>query len=192
MDFLHGPGAQTKLALWERGIARAGAQHPYAGLLIRRHATLLYAGSLDHIRDHEERTATLRFIEAWPAALHAVRMCFADVPEMVDALRDASVEAHTRLLQFGDMASLQLCVLWSDKRTIAHCPVDRAGACADITLRHEADTVVVDPWPFGVNHFSVTIHGRVLAQRTFASHAAYRAALEAAPLQELCWHIVPT
>ena len=55
MDFMHGPAADAKVALWELGIARAAAQHPYAGLLVRRHATLLYASALERL-DEGRRT----------------------------------------------------------------------------------------------------------------------------------------
>src|SRR5687768_3554419 len=36
MDFMHGPAAKVKRELWQRGIDRASAQHPYAGLMVSR------------------------------------------------------------------------------------------------------------------------------------------------------------
>jgi hypothetical protein len=50
MDFMHGPSLAEKLAIWQRGIERAAAQHPYAGLLVGRHAALLYQQDLSHLQ----------------------------------------------------------------------------------------------------------------------------------------------
>ena len=53
MDFLHGPPPHEKLALWQRGIDRAAAQHPYAGLLTGWHASLLYLDGIDRLSGEE-------------------------------------------------------------------------------------------------------------------------------------------
>lgn len=44
---------------------------------------------------------------------------------------------------------------------------------------------------FAVDHFTVSIHGRLLSQRTFAHVAAYQAALRAAPIVSLSWDVLP-
>ncbi len=78
MDFMHGPAADAKAALWALGIARAAAQHPYAGLLVRRHATLLYANALSRLDDATELDAAQAFVARWPAALDTVQTQFGD------------------------------------------------------------------------------------------------------------------
>ena len=187
MDFMHGPAADAKAALWALGIARAAAQHPYAGLLVRRHATLLYASALERLDEGAERTTAQAFVARWPAALDAVRARLGDRL----TLTDAAIDAHTRLLQFGDNASLQVCVPWSRERQMPLCPVDEQGTYAEITMRYTDTAITFDPWPFDVARFDVSIHGRVLATQRFANDEAYRAALAEAPTMLLSWVVQP-
>jgi hypothetical protein len=56
-------------------------------------------------------------------------------------------------------------------------------------MRWVEQQITFDPWPFGVQHFTVNIQGRLLDQSTFPSHNAYQAALAAAPLHRLTWHV---
>ena len=191
MDFIHGPNGREKIDLWTRGITRVGAQHPYAGLLVRRHATLLYAGYIDRLSDPDERRMNWAFIDAWPGALADARRLLDGAPGYVEALRDEAIEANTRLLQFGDTASLQPCVPWPAERRFPHCPVDQNGNFTEIVMRYDEATIAFDPWPFGIDAFSVSIHGRVLRGRHYVDHAAYRAALAEAPLLTLSWRVVP-
>ena len=80
---------------------------------------------------------------------------------------------------------------WSQERLFHHCPVDFVGNYTTITLRWEGQEMSFDPWPFGVDHFRVSLQGRELDQATFANHAAYQAALAAAPLHTLTWEVAP-
>src|SRR5690606_9441277 len=69
MDFVHGPHWSPKLDLWRRGVARAFAQHPYAGVLVMRHASILYRKALPSL-EGEEAAATEAFVaeqEQWEA-----------------------------------------------------------------------------------------------------------------------------
>jgi hypothetical protein len=189
LDFMRGPAAQIKLALWQRGIDRAAAQHPYAGLMVSRHATLLYTGDLARL-DEDERSATEAFIAKQKQNADKVRQMLARDTELHRAASEPVLLAHTRLLQFGDSSSLQVSVPWSNERVFPHCPVDFAGTYATLTLRWEASEITVDPWPYDVDHFTVSTHGRLLNQNTFPNNAAYQAALAAVPLQTLTWHVI--
>lgn len=188
MDFLHGPSSHEKLAIWQRGVARAFAQHPYAGLLVGQHAAALYAADLDRLQG-DEQAAVAAFIAEQEALVADVRKKVA--PDLARALSPVTLAAHTRLLQFGDTASLQVCMPWGSTRTFAGCPVDFAGETTEIHMAWEGTTIHFTPWPVGVDRFSVSIHGRRLATTHFASHAAYQAALDAAPYGTLSWDVVP-
>jgi hypothetical protein len=189
MDFIHGPDGETKRTLWRRGIARSAAQHPYMGLMLSRHATLLYTGDTGQLSEAEQK-ATRAFIDEQAGATERMRDLLADNHEVHHAASDLVLLSHTRLLQFGDSSSLQVTIPWGKERIFAHCPVDFMGSYTAITMRWEANGIAFDPWPFGVDSFMVSIHGRLLSENTFDSHASYRAALAAAPMQTLTWRVV--
>lgn len=188
LAFIPGPPFAEKLALWQRGIDRAAAQHPYMGLMVSHHAALLYVGDLQRLEGEERRSveAFLDRQEQWTAK---VRQQLADAAALRHAASEAVLMAHTRLLQFGDSCSLQVLMPWASERIFHHCPVDFAGEYAPVTLRWSGQEMTFDPWPFGVDEFSVSIHGRLLDQQRFPNDAAYQAALAAAPLHTLTWHV---
>lgn len=189
-DFMHDSDLLGKLELWRRGISRLYAQHPYAALLLSRHAVLLYQGDLERGLPHAARQATEQFIHEQEQLRTIVRRQFGHDPLIGPALAEEVIEAHTWLLKFGDGASLQVIVPWGQERTLAHCPVDFQGAYRAVGMRYEATTITFDPWPFGVAEFMVTIHGKVLDQRIFANQAEYHTALAEAPYQRFSWRVL--
>jgi hypothetical protein len=190
LAFIPGPSYAEKLPIWQRGIDRAAAQHPYMGLLVSRHAMLLYSGDLARLAGDELR-ATEAFVAKQEQWANKVRLALAGDAELHHAASETVLMSHTRLLQFGDSCSLQVVMPWSSERLFPHSPVDFAGSYTPITLRWAAQEMTFDPWPFGVDHFTVTVQGSLLDQQTFPSNAAYRAALAAAPLHSLTWHVAP-
>jgi hypothetical protein len=188
LAFIPGPPYATKLEIWQRGIRRAAGQHPYMGLMISRHATLLYAGDLIRLGEEEVR-ATQRFMVQQEQWTNEVRQLLANHAELARAASETGLMAHTRLLQFGDSSSLQVAMPWGPERTFPNCPVDFEGSYTNITLTWAGQEISFDPWPFGVPAFTVSVHGRLLNQRTFPSHAAYQAALAAAPLHTMTWQV---
>jgi hypothetical protein len=188
MDFMHGPLASVKLDLWRCGVHRAYAQHPYAALLVGRHATLLYQGDL-HRMPEQEREQTLAFVTEQDALLARVRRNMGEQPEWQAALREQAVLANTRLLQFGDSASLQVCVPWANRSTLPNCPVDGAATYTTVEIWYDESTITFDPWPFGVEQFAVQIHGWLLPKRHFDDEADYHAALDAASYHCLTWRV---
>lgn len=190
MDFLHGPPPREKLALWQRGIDRAAAQHPYAGLLVGWHASLLYLDGIDRLSG-EELLAVKGFVSAQELRIAQVAQAFAGDAVLGPALQPTAVEAHTRLLQFGDNASLQVCLPRGQERTLSNCPVDLQGEYTSIEMAWDDQTITFAPWPFGVDAFTVSVHGRLIDQTTFPDERAYHAALAAAPYQHLTWRVIP-
>ncbi|NJN84382.1 MAG: DUF3891 family protein [Caldilineaceae bacterium] len=182
MDFLHGPDGVEKIALWQRGVDHAYAQHPYMAVLVGRHASLLYG--------EDSSSSTVAFVARQQQLLTDMRQQFAGDPEMSAAFGDAAVVANTRILQFGDSASLQVVIPWAESRTFADCPIDSSGATVAIKMRIEGDAVTFSPWPFDVAAFAVNIHGRLLSQQQFAHEREYHAALQAAPIRTLRWSVV--
>ncbi len=190
LAFIPGPPYTEKLPIWQRGVDRAAAQHPYMGLLASRHASLLYTGDLQRL-EGDERRATEAFVAKQEQWTNEIRHGLADDAELHHVATEPVLMAHTRLLQFGDSSSLQVVMPWSQERLFPHCPVDFVGTYTAITLRWDAQEITFDPWPFGVTHFTVSIHGRLLDQAIFPSHTAYQAALTTAPLHSLSWQVMP-
>lgn len=190
LAFIPGPSYAEKLPIWQLGIDRAAAQHPYMGLMVSRHASLLYRGDLQRMEDGE-RAATEAFLSKQEAWTEAVRRLLADDEELRYAASEAVLMAHTRLLKFGDSSSLQVAMPWSQERRLAHCPVDFVGTYTAIMMRWDGQEISFDPWPFDVDHFTVSLHGRLLDQSTFPSNAAYQRALAEAPFHTLVWHVAP-
>lgn len=179
VDFLHGPAWPVRLAQWERGIRRVFDQHPYAGVLVGRHAALLYDKMLATLPDvgPDERAAVEQFIASQPALVAEARRLLGCDGQL--DLSDQAIEADTALLQFGDTSSLVLCVPWPGRAI--RVPIDRVGGFTDVRLGTDGRRVTYDPWPFGCDRFEVSVWGRVLDTATFPTHDAYRAALAVAP-----------
>lgn len=188
LDFLHDPDGVGKVGLWRRGVKRIFEQHPYAALLVGRHAALLYEGSLGEITDPAVRKAVLAFIAEQQQLLITVRTLYHQEPAMAEALSEQAIDANTHLLQFGDFAALQVSIPWGPERIMKNCPF-HGHERINITMRHAGMQVTFDPWPFSVDHFTVTVHGKVINQRYFADEPAYHAALAAASLQQLTWQV---
>ncbi|MFO7634856.1 MAG: DUF3891 family protein [Caldilinea sp.] len=189
MDFLQHDDPVGKVALWRRGFERASAQHPYAGLLIARHASLLYEAFPGQGLSEGAQTAIQHFIEDERAQEEVLRTAWRHAAAAY-WLSPARIEANTRLLQFGDTASLQVLMPWPPHREIRHCPVDFHGDETTIVMTHDNENITFDPWPFGVEEFTVSIVGRVVTQTRFASEADYHAALSAAPFSQMAWRVV--
>jgi hypothetical protein len=55
--------------------------------------------------------------------------------------------------------------------------------------RGSGDTIMIEPWPFDVASFVVSVESRRLASRAFPDSAALTAALQAAPIQVRSWEL---
>lgn len=189
MDFLAGPRVEEKLALWQLGMDRASAQHPYAGLLIGEHAANLYRNDLPRLQG-EDKAQVEAFLARHEARIEQVRKAFGASPSWEKALSTKRLQANWRLLQFGDSISLRLCVPWDAEGVMENCPVDGVDEYTALHVRCRNGVVSFDPWPFGVDAFTVEVHGYVLKQRHFESDVEYRQALDVAPIEHMMWNVV--
>ena len=188
MDFLHGPTGTEKLTLWRRGIERVAAQHPYASLLVGQHAAIMHEEAMPLI-PMEERLLTQVFIDEQRARIHTARQTLDRNSPCARALDSPAFEAHTRLLQFGDTVSLQVTMPWGPERVFDVCPIDSDGNTTTIYMTHRDGVVSFNPWPFAVDAFEVSIHGKLLGERNFATVDAYRSALSDAHYHRLVWTV---
>jgi hypothetical protein len=189
-DFMHESDPMAKLQLWQRGIDRLYAQHPYAAVLMARHAAILYSGDLKRELAPELRQGILNFIAAQEQLLGQVRTLLGADALFASALSEASIEANTRLLQIGDNASLSVTIPWGNPASLANCPVDGRGTYTTLHMSFDDEVIHFDPWPFRVEHFAVNVYGHLLKQRTFPTTAAYHSALAEAAFIRKTWQVV--
>lgn len=193
MDFMTFTDQAEKTRLWQRGIDRVWAQHPYAALIVSRHAAILYeAFQAENAYDEGNAQEVNRFLADQRQLLRKARHLFAGDVEFLAALQREVIETNTRLLQFGDHASLQVSVPWSSETLLAHCPVDYSGAETEIHMCYDERTITFNPWSFGVDMFEVTLEGYLLEQDHFADETDYHGALSAAPFYRKTWNVERT
>ncbi len=203
-DFMHDDEPLAKLDLWRRAIERTAAQHPFAGVLVSRHAQRLSRGALDDASlGPTVHGATAHFLAEEAARVEQIERELQPLFTARQIGFEQAAGAGERLLAFGDTATLQVTVPWSPRRVLRDCPVDWAADCpangpdafTDIAMIHETGdrggTISFSPWPFGVEAFALSVHGRLLEQHAFADETAYHAALAAAPLHEQRWTVMP-
>lgn len=191
MDFIHYTDQSEKTHLWQRGIDRVFAQHPYAALLVSRHASRLYNGFLaqDAYAPSDEKEVT-RFLADQQKLDERVRKLLGSIPVYQRALEPDVLDFNTRLLQFGDRASLQVSIPWAERSTPISVQLDGEGE-VDIEMRIAQDTIIFDPWPYSCDSFDVQMEGFVLNQREFQSIEAYHGALANAPYYQRRWTVQP-
>ncbi len=106
-DFISMPRAE-RIALWERGTARFAGSHPYAALLITRHALHLYRDRRDSAEAADWRDFFAYLDELERGLFEATGMDAADPAD------EAKVAADYRFIDLGDLASLAVCNRWSE------------------------------------------------------------------------------
>ncbi|HEX7184073.1 MAG TPA: DUF3891 family protein, partial [Thermoanaerobaculia bacterium] len=119
-DFISIP-REDRIELWERGAARFAGSHPYAALLITRHALNLHASR----RGQEGWESFLNYLDELSRGL------------MEDTgLSEDEIAADYRFLDRSDALSLAVCMRRSE-------PVESHG----VRARYQDGTLFLDPFP---------------------------------------------
>ncbi|HYO15999.1 MAG TPA: DUF3891 family protein [Thermoanaerobaculia bacterium] len=157
LDFLAMP-REERIEIWERGTARFAGEHPYAALLITRHALSLHGDR----RGQEEWQAFLDYLDELERGL----LEETGVPE-------ETVAADYRLLDVADLLSLAACNRWRQ-------PFERHGLQGEL----RDGTLHLDPFPLaGATTFRVPC--RRIPDRRYGGDADLGGALAAARWEEL-------
>lgn len=128
-DFLSIP-REERIAIWERGTARYSGEHPYAALLVTRHALVLHRDR----RGQEEWEPFLAYLSELERGL----LEETGVPE-------EEVAADYRFLDLADLISLAACNRWKQ-------PFERHGVRGEV----RGSTVHLEPFPLaGATTFAV-------------------------------------
>jgi len=162
-DFLSLPRGE-RIELWQRGTARFAGGHPYASLLIVRHA----------VRLHQERTG-----EEWRAFRDYLDELYRGLSETAGAPEE-QVEADYRWLDLADLISLAVCNGWSE-------PFGRS----DFHGRLEEGTLHLDPFPLaGATAFRIPC--RRIPVRAYRGDADLGGELAAARWEDLRVRVAPS
>lgn len=161
-DFLSLPRAE-RIELWQRGTARFAGEHPYASLLIVRHAVRLHQG---------------RGGEEWQAFRDYLDELYRGLAEETGAPEE-QVDEDYRWLDLADLISLAACNRWSE-------PFERYG----FRGRLEGDTLRLDPFPLaGSTAFRIPC--RRIPVREYRGDADLGGELAAARWEDLAVRVAP-
>jgi len=159
-DFLSLP-REERIELWQRGTARFAGEHPYASLLVTRHALQLHRG---------------RKGEEWQPFLDYLDELHSGLSEAVDA---AAEEADYRWLDLTDLISLAVCNRWSE-------PFERYG----IQGHFQDGTLHLHPFPLaGSTAFRIPC--RRIPARSYQGDADLGGELAAARWEKLTVRVAP-
>jgi hypothetical protein len=157
LDFLSMP-REERIAIWERGTARFAGEHPYATLLITRHALALHADR----RGQDDWDGFLEHLDELEQGL---------LEEL--GIAEETVADDYRLLDMADLTSLVVCNRWRQ-------PFVRHGLQGEL----RDGTLHLDPFPLaGATTFRIPC--RRIPGRRFAGDADLGAELAAARWEAL-------
>ncbi|CAN5572914.1 hypothetical protein BH23ACI1_BH23ACI1_33210 [soil metagenome] len=159
LDFLSVPPT-VKQRIWPRAVARVAALDPYAGALVAQHALSLHG---------QQQTEP-----AWRPFLRQIEQIQGDLLARCAPGAAGSIADDYRFVQAGDQLSLVFC--HGSTASFA-----RPGGC--VLLEHAV--LIVTPDPFEGRRIPLRVPARRLPFRTFGSERELRAALDAAPVENV-------
>ncbi|MFQ5990396.1 MAG: DUF3891 family protein [Candidatus Methylomirabilales bacterium] len=195
-------------AIWRRGALRHRKLHPYASLLFAFHAENLARRRLQKVlRPHEDQEGSHFLGEGWPDTETARLSEFITEieqlrAELFDAVMaqsqvkrdqfEAELRANFRLLQIGDLVSLELCCGSREPFTVDQVPAQGTGPSSSVEFRPVSEkTIEVSPYPFSQPDVAVEVPGRILRQQVFSSNEELQDHLQRADRIRLNFHLMP-
>jgi hypothetical protein len=178
-------GARIHAPMWGDGVRRAvAAWGPWAGLLISRHGTRIYADYQDrHRMDRRDVAAADAYLKE-QAGVRQELMRLAGATE-------ADVETGGALVAVTDALSLAAC---GGLATIGWSPMAplQDGGTEALKLDQGDDAIIVSPWPFAVPEVRLAWTARRFAPGTrWEDEVAMRADFGRAPFEAVKLWLVP-
>ena len=171
-DFMNLP-LESRQGVWRRAVPHLAGTSTYVAALVSQHALTIY-------RRHRVDPAWAGFF----AEMEAARDQWYTTGIRPDGTSGGPLDppVHARLsflqdyaaLRLGDLVSLTFCLGWTD-------PQDFEG----YTIRADGDDVTLSPDPFEGETVRFEVTARRLVARKYVSDEDLRAALAAAPLEQL-------
>jgi hypothetical protein len=186
-DFLNIPVDQH-LAIYERCVRLAVAEHPYAGLLVSLHGAGLYRaryGHMPHLPEKPLSESDKLLVEQFLARQEALQQ------ELLADLQpdQAALWTHYRWLQAWDAISVFACFSsGSDRRTFQAGTMPRwpGGPEEPIVMTGAGGSVfTISPWPFTSRQIDLFLPVRWLPDRPYESDAQFYEEYAATPTQSV-------
>lgn len=176
--------SEAYIPIWRRGVEHHREASPYAALLIALHTEHLARRRLEKVLGHavgEEAAALTAFI----AETEKLRLELADAvmtrSETTSERLEAEFKNNFRLLQIGDLISLELCGGLSGLFSVKRVPARVMGRVPSVTFAPASENVLVaHPYPFSEPDVGVSVSGWVLHKKAFTSSAELRDGLRKA------------
>lgn len=199
-------GFEAFNAIWRRGTERHRKSLPYISLMLTLHAVNLARRRLEKVagphRDQEgSRFLGERWSETDAARLGAFiaemeqrqrelfDVVLAESQVKRDAL-EAEIKANFRLLQIGDLVSLELCSGLCEPFVVDRAPALMPDRSLSVSFEPVSEGVLtVSPYPFRQPDVMVGVPGRILRQKVFTSREELRIHLERADPVRLSFHL---
>lgn len=172
------------IGMWRRASTLALAFGRYPALLTSLHGTRLYGGRDVTKLDRADAVLITAFLEeerdrqaGWIATL-------ASDPTTVDTCTDAVLARNSRYIALWDAMSLSICGGVREERSFQAPARDGDSRTIRLWPEPDAQTVAIDPWPFGATDLVVTADARHLDRR-FSDEQEMGSVLASAD-----WHVL--
>ena len=187
--------SEAYIPIWRRGVEHHREASPYAALLIALHTEHLARRRLEKVLGHAADEEAAR-LTAFIAEMERLRQELADTvmaqSETTSERLEAEIKTNFRLLQIGDLVSLELCGGLSGVFSVEEIPGQETGSFLSVTFAPVSeDVLIVTPYPFSGADVVVTVSGRILPKRVFASTAELRDDLRGADPINLTLRLKP-
>jgi hypothetical protein len=178
------------LGFYRQGVASVLKRDGYAGLLVCMHLAGIYQRRLDHAT--EDGPTLRRILGELKDQQRMLREELHTIGFAPRALQDGPLLANYRLLQIFDCLSLYFCTAPPRPVVLGPVPLDSRGRETEIALTpDEGHTVVLNPYPFDVPELRVGVPAAVVEDRPYHDDDNFRAALAAAPVEQLAFALKP-
>jgi len=179
----------THLQIWRRCVSNSASFSRYSGLLVARHfAELAERKTAAHLEHHD--TAGARSIQAFRAEMERLQDGWMEELK-VDARYERTLTGNGRrtnshVLAACDMISVVLCAELPLPFTMQVMGADEAEVVVHVS-REDDRTFRMDPWPLEGDHLKIHVEAHHLRTARFDCAAAYREALNSAPVERIAF-----
>jgi hypothetical protein len=187
--------SEAYIPIWRRGVEHHRASSPYAALLIALHTEHLAHRRLEKLLGHAADKEVAR-LTAFIAEMEKLRLELADAVMAQSATTsdrlEGEIKTNFRLLQIGDVVSLELCGGLSGPFNVEQVPAQVMGRFVSVTFEPaREDVLVVNPYPFSEPDVRVSVSGWILHKKVFTSSAELRDSLRKADPINLMFRLKP-
>jgi hypothetical protein len=200
---------EIALKVWAASAERAGAEDPYAGLLVSLHVLNLsvfvttqvdFEGADWDMNNPPDRFAVIKFQQREIELQEQLRMQLGlrtdrpthhKHPHESDQKREDQLNFNFRLLQAMDVISLAACCTKPPTLQTQDILPKPGAAPIRLTLARHGKDLMVDPWPFATKSIELMIPACRIPQKKYANNDELRTALAAGMGEVVVCRVLP-